>query len=128
MKEYDDIGKLLLRVSVLLMLFHGLHKLMYGLAPIEGMLSSHGLPAWLAYGAYAGEIVAPVFIIMGFYARAASFVLALNMFVAILLIGGFFPLHLTKTGGPTIELALLYLLISVTIFLAGPGKYSVNRR
>lgn len=128
MKEYDDIGKLLLRVSVLQMLFHGLHKLMYGLAPIEGMLSSHGLPAWLAYGAYAGEIVAPVFIIMGFYARAASFVLALNMFVAILLIGGFFPLHLTKTGGPTIELALLYLLISVTIFLAGPGKYSVNRR
>lgn len=128
MKEYDDIGKLLLRVSVLLMLFHGLHKLMYGLAPIEGMLSSHGLPAWLAYGAYAGEIVAPVFIVMGFYARAASFVLALNMFVAILLIGGFFPLHLTKTGGPTIELALLYLLISVTIFLAGPGKYSVNRR
>jgi putative oxidoreductase len=128
MKQYDDLGKLILRLAILLMLFHGIHKLLHGVAPIEGILSSHGLPAWFAYGVYLGEIVAPVLIAAGYYARIAALVLAVNMFTAIALTSGFFPLMLTKTGGPTIELALFYLLASVVIFLVGPGKYAINRK
>ncbi len=128
MRNYDDLGKLLLRLATLLMLFHGIHKLMHGLGPIEGMLAKHGLPAWTAFGVYIGEVIAPLFIAMGFYARTASVVLAANMVTAIMLTGGFYPLTLTKTGGPTIELALFYLLTAVAIVLIGPGRYSINRR
>lgn len=128
MKQYDDLGKLLLRLTTLLMLFHGFHKLMHGIGPIENMLSSRGLPAWFALGVYVGEIIAPVLIAAGFYARIASAVLAFNMVTAILLTGGFFPLAFTKTGGPTIELALFYLLVALAIVLMGPGKYGINRK
>lgn len=128
MKHYDDIAKLLLRLSVLFMLFHGIHKLRYGIAHIEHLLSIHGLPVWMAWGVYAGEIIAPVLIAAGYYARIASLVLAFNMIMAIMLTGGFYPLSLTKNGGPTIELALFYLIIAVSIVLMGPGKYSINRK
>lgn len=128
MKQYDDLGKLLLRLSTLLMLFHGIHKMMHGIGPIETLLAKHGLSAMFAWGVYIGEIIAPVLIAAGYYARIAALVLAANMVAAISLTGGFIPLTLTKTGGPTIELALFYLFVSVTVFLMGPGKYGINRQ
>jgi len=128
MKNFDDAGKLLLRLSVLLVLFHGIHKLIHGISFIEGLLRTHGLPAWIAYGVYIGEIVAPALIAAGFYARIAAFVLVFNMFMAIMLTSGFYPLTITKTGGPSIELSFIYLIQAVIIFLVGPGKYGINRR
>lgn len=42
----NDLGLLLLRLTVGgLMLFHGVHKLIYGVSAIEGMLVGIGLPA-----------------------------------------------------------------------------------
>lgn len=128
MKQYDDIAKLLLRLSTLLMLFHGIHKLLHGIGHIEHLLSAHGLPAWIAWGVYAGEIIAPLLIAAGYYARIAALVLAINMVTAITLVGGIFSLTLTKNGGPTIELALVYLIIAAAIVLMGPGKYGINRK
>lgn len=128
MKQYDDLAKLLLRLSTLLMLFHGVHKMLRGIGHIEGLLAKHGFPAWIALGVYIGEVIAPVLIAAGYYARVTSLILAFNMLAAISLTGGFFPLSLTKTGGPTIELALFYLIISLCIFLMGPGKYGINRK
>lgn len=46
------------------MLFHGIAKLLHGLEGIKGMLASKGLPAFFAYGAYVGEIIAPLLIII----------------------------------------------------------------
>lgn len=126
--KYDDLGKLLLRLSTLLLLFHGVHKLMYGIGPVEALLRHHGVPALFAWGVYVGEVVAPILIAAGYYARIAALAVAVTMIVAISLTGGFYPLTLTKTGAPTIELALLYLFVSVSIFLIGPGKYGMNRR
>ena len=51
----DDLGKLVLRVSVgVLILLHGIFKLQNGVDGIAGMLGNNGLPAFLAYGVYIG--------------------------------------------------------------------------
>lgn len=45
----NDLGLLLLRLSVGgLMLFHGIHKLVYGVGFIGGMLAQLGLPSFIA--------------------------------------------------------------------------------
>ena len=124
----EDIAKLLLRVSVgVLILFHGIHKVIYGVSGIKSMLSNSGLPELLAYGVYVGELVAPIFIILGLYARVASLVLGFNMFIAIFLAYGF-SFSLSKYGGLSIESPLLFLIMSILIFLLGSGRFSVNNK
>ncbi|WP_345990065.1 DoxX family protein [Sulfurimonas sp. HSL1-2] len=128
MLRNDDLARLLLRLSVgILMLFHGVHKLLHGISHIQGMMQAHGLPGWLGYGVFVGEVVAPVMIILGFYARIGAALMAVNMMVAVALLGGLFPLQLTKTGGPVSEMALLYLFAALALFFSGPGRYSINR-
>ena len=128
MLQNNDIGKLLLRLSLgVLILFHGVHKLIHGIGGVKSMLSSSGLPEFLAYGVYMGELVVPIFIILGLYARVASLLLAFNMLVAIYLAYGF-SFSLAKYGGLVIETPLLYLLMSILVFFLGSGKYSVNSK
>ena len=128
MLNNSDVAKLLLRVSVgSLMMFHGVNKLIHGIDGIKGMLVKAGLPEFFSYGVYVGELIAPIFIILGIYARVAAGVLAFNMLLAIGLAYGF-TLSLTKHGGLSIELPLLYLVMSILIFLLGSGKYSVNNK
>lgn len=123
-----DIAKLLLRISVgVLILFHGIHKVIHGIGGVKAMLSSSGLPEFLSYGVYVGELIAPIFIILGLYARVASLVLGFNMLVAIFLAYGF-SFSLAKYGGLSMESPLLFLIMSILIFLLGSGKYSVNNK
>ena len=123
-----ELAKLLLRLSVgVLILFHGVHKIIHGVSGVKGMLSSAGLPEFLAYGVYIGEVVAPIFIILGLYARLASMVLGLNMIMAIFLAYGF-SFSLARYGGLAMESPLLFFIMSVLIVLLGSGKYSVNNK
>ncbi|DAB30410.1 MAG TPA: GntR family transcriptional regulator [Sulfurimonas sp. UBA12504] len=126
---HADLAKLLLRLSVgVMMLFHGIHKIIHGIDGIKTMTLSAGLPEVVAYGVYVGEVLMPLLIILGFYARVASLVLAFNMFAAIYLAYGDSFFTLSKHGGPNAELALFYLVASIAIFLLGSGKYGVNSR
>ncbi|ADN08570.1 DoxX family protein [Sulfurimonas autotrophica] len=123
-----DIAKLLLRVSLgVLILFHGIHKVIHGIGGVKSMVVSAGLPEFFAYGVYVGELIAPIFIILGLYARVASTVLALNMFVAIYLAYGF-SLTLSKFGGLAWETPLFYFIMSLLVVLLGSGKYAVNSK
>lgn len=82
-----------------LMLFHGIAKAQNGVGWIGDSLVSMGFPYFIAYGAYIGEIIAPVLIILGILTRPAALVMAVNMIVAILMVGAsskFFTL--TKVG------------------------------
>ncbi|MEA3374541.1 MAG: DoxX family protein [Campylobacterota bacterium] len=125
----DDIGKLLLRVSVgLLVLFHGVGKIIHGVSGIKSMLSSAGMPEFFAYGVFIGEIIAPLMLVMGYYSRIAAAILAFNMFTAIYLAHASSIFSLNKFGAPLIELPLLYMVLSIAIFLFGPGKYSINHK
>ncbi len=123
-----DIAKLLLRVSLgVLILFHGIHKVIYGVDSIKGMLSNVGLAEFLAYGVYIGEVISPIFIILGLYARVASLVLAFNMLVAIFLAYGF-SFSLSKYGGLGMESPLIFFIMSLVVFLLGSGRYGVNSK
>ena len=128
MFNQPDLAKLLLRLSVGgLMMFHGVHKLIYGIGAVKAMTLRAGLPEFFAYGVYVGELIAPLFIILGLYARVAAGILGVNMLVAIYLAYGF-SFALTQHGGLAMELPLLYLIMSVLIILFGSGKYAVNAK
>ncbi len=122
----DDLGKLVLRITVGgLMLFHGLHKLFDGVGGIKGMLASHGLPEFVAYGVLVGEVIAPCLIILGILTRPAALVLAFTMIVAWLLVGTDKTLLLDKTGAWAIESLVYYFLASLAVAFSGAGRYSV---
>ena len=125
---WDDWGKLLLRLAVAgLLIFHGIAKLKNGIGWMAGPLSGLGLPAFVGYGVYVGEVIAPIFVILGKWARIAGLVIAFNMLGAIVIALRDKMFTLNMGGGWAIELELLFLLGGVTIFLLGSGKYSLSK-
>lgn len=125
----NDVAKLILRLTVgIMMLFHGLDKIINGIGGVKHLTTASGLPEFIAYGVYVGEVVAPILILLGAYARAASAVLALNMLFAIFLAYGNSLFALGKHGAPVFELPFLYLMMSVLIVMFGSGKYALNAK
>jgi putative oxidoreductase len=123
----DDQGKLVLRVILaVLLLFHGVSKLMGGIGFITGMLEKAGLPGVFGYAVYIGEVVAPLMILLGIYTRAAALVVVINMIVALLLVhtSQFFTLN--EQGGWALELQGMYLGGAIAVALLGAGRYSVG--
>ena len=121
-----DTGKLLLRLGLgAILLFHGVYKVMHGVAWIKEPLAHMGLPGILAYGAYVAEAVAPLLLIVGLLTRTAAVVVAVNMVMAIVLVQR--PQLLTvkpSGGGWGIELEALLLVVAVSIACLGAGRYS----
>jgi putative oxidoreductase len=123
----EDVGKLILRISIAgLMLFHGYAKLSHGVDKIAAGLVKSGLPEFLAYGAYVGEVILPILIILGLFTRLAALGMGMTMVFAIFLVFSEKIFMLNNHGAPVIELPLLYLLLSIVIFFIGAGKYSFD--
>lgn len=128
-RGWDDLGKLLLRLTVALLIgFHGIGKLKSGIGWMAGMLASHHIPAFVGYGVYVAEVVAPILLILGILTRPAALVIAFDMFMAITLVVGaktFRPSP--QSGGLGGELELFFLLASLAIFFLGSGRYAVSK-
>lgn len=123
----QDLGKLILRLCVGgLMLFHGIFKLQHGIDGVSGLLESQGLPTFMAYGVYIGEILAPLLILIGYQVRLAALVEIFTMLVAIYSVFGLHIFALDDTGGWIIEHQLLYILPSLALFCMGGGRYGVE--
>jgi putative oxidoreductase len=125
--KMDDGGRLVLRVLLaVLILFHGVSKLIGGVGFIGGMLAKAGLPSALGYLVYIGEVIAPLLILFGVFTRAAALVVVVNMIVALLLVhtSQFFTLN--NQGGWALELQGMYLGAAVAVALLGAGRYSVG--
>jgi putative oxidoreductase len=123
-----DAGLLVLRLAVGgLMLLHGIAKLSNGVDWISGMLTQAGLPGFLAYGAYVGEVIAPVLVVAGVFTRPAALVVGFHMLAAVLLArrDAIFTIS-PQSGGLAVELELLFLLGGVAIALLGSGRYAVR--
>lgn len=127
----DDIAKLVLRIGVGgMMLCHGVAKLKSPGGTVGGigeMLKGKGLPEFLAYGVYLGEVVAPVLLIIGFLTRPAAAVLVFTMFTAIGLAHSGDILKLTEHGSWAIELPMLFVVGGIALVFLGAGKFSVSR-
>lgn len=122
------LALLITRLSVgVLLLFHGIGKLSHGHDFIRDMLTEKGLPQFLWFGVPLTEVVAPLLLIAGVFARFAGAGIVILMIMTIIL--GHMPnaFTISDTGGLEIELNLLYLSGALAIFFAGPGKYSVYR-
>lgn len=124
-----DTGLLVLRLSLgVLLLLHGIAKLIYGIDPIAQMVEGAGLPSFFAYGVYVGELIAPLFIIVGVGTRAAAAIVAFNMLVATLLAHGAQLLQLDATGGWALELQGLYFFAALVLVFTGGGKYALSSK
>ena len=126
---WDDWGKLVLRLAIGgLLLFHGISKATNGVGWMAGPLSAVGLPAFVGYGVYVGEIIAPILAIVGKFSRIAGLVIAFNMLMAIVLVlrSRVFSIN-PQGGGWAIELEMLFLLGGVAIALLGSGRYALSR-
>ncbi len=122
--HHPHLGALLLRTTLaLLLLLHGWAKIRYGVGWIEGLLVQRGLPGFLAYAVYLGEVVAPLMLLVGFWVVPAAAVVVLNMVVALVLVHQGDWLALNRSGGWALELQAFYLASALVVVLtARSGK------
>lgn len=124
-----DLGILIVRLSVgILMLLHGISKLIHGVGFIENQVIEAGLPSFVAYGVYVGEVIAPLFIIFGFGTRVAAGIFAINCLVATLLVHTSDIFTLNAQGGWTLELLGLFFFGALALVFTGGGKYALSNK
>jgi len=125
----DNYGKLVLRVLVgALLLMHGISKVRFGVDWLDGMLAGAGLPVFLKWGAYVGEVVAPLLVILGVYARVGGLLIVVQMLFALSL--AHIPYgHLTmigEGGAWALETQAFFLFGGLSIALLGSGRLGLN--
>jgi putative oxidoreductase len=124
----EKAGKFVLRVALgVIVLLHGIAKLKGGIGPITGMVEAQGLPGELAYAVYIGEVLAPIMMILGYYARVGGALVAVNMLVALFLVhrGDLLMLN-PQSGGWAVETQELMLFGAIAVMLLGPGQPAIN--
>lgn len=125
----DDLGKLILRLTLgILVLLHGLAKITGGVGSVQGMLANAGLPEFLAYWVYLGEVLGPIMIIIGWNTRIGAGLIAINMLFAIGLAHTHEIFALTGSGGWALELQGMYLMTALALIFTGPGAFAINRK
>ena len=125
----DDVGKLIMRGALgALILLHGIDKVRHGIDPIRDMVVGAGLPAEVAYGVYITEVIGPILLILGAYARIGAALVALNMLAAIWLAHTNEIFMLTEHGAWALELQGMFLFTALALILTGPGRFGVNTR
>jgi putative oxidoreductase len=123
----DDVGRLLLRISVGgLMLLHGIGKLK-NTANLPSLVAGTRIPGFVGYFSLIGEFVAPIMLLVGWGTRIAGPLVAFSMLTAVYLKHGAQVFQLGKSGGSAIELQLLYALGAIAIALIGPGALSLSK-
>jgi len=124
----DDAGKLILRLTLgILMLLHGIAKIFGGIDGLEKTVAGAGLPSVLAYGVYVGEVLAPLLVIFGFYARFGAAIIVVNMMFAIFLAHRTDLFLLTRSGGWALELQGFFLFTALALVFMRPGRFGINR-
>ncbi len=124
----ESTGKLILRVTLgVLILLHGIAKLMNGIDWLDGMLANAGLPGFLKYGVFVGEVLAPLAVIAGFYSRIGAWVIAVNMLFAFGLAHGAELLALDN-GALKLEVQYMFFFSAIALALIGPGRYAFNQK
>ncbi len=123
----QDLGKAILRIVLgVLILVHGIAKLMAGPGFVTQVVTQAGLPAALAYGVYIGEVVAPVLLIIGLWSRLAALIVAVNMVFAFALVHAKQLGEMAPTGGWALELQGMYLAAALAVALLGAGRFSIG--
>jgi putative oxidoreductase len=124
-RRTDDTGKLVLRLTIGgLLIMHGLPKIRDN-SFVQNLVVDAGLPAFVSYGVFVGEIVAPVLLIIGLFTRTAALLVVTDMLFALWLVHSPDFGTIAPTGAWAIETPLMFLLGAATIAMIGPGKFAV---
>lgn len=117
----NDLAFAILRVSFSgMMLTHGIPKISMLLDNASGFPDPFGIGSTASLIlAVIGEVVAPIFVLIGFKTKVAAIPVIITMAVAA------FFIHFNDDFG-TKEKALLYLFGFIIIALVGPGRYSLD--
>jgi len=127
--KYRDVGLLVLRFGIgIMFMYHGLPKLTAGpevWTNIGGVLSDMGIgfaPTFFGFMAALSEFGGGLLLMLGLFTRPACIFLSVTMVVAALmhLIGG----DPFGDASHAIESAVIF----ISLFLIGPGKYSLDER
>lgn len=122
-KNFNNLALALLRVGLsVLILTHGIPKinmLLNNPSAFPDPLGLGGTPTLIF--AIIGEVIAPIFIIIGLKTRIATLPTILTMLTAIFVVHANDPLSVK-------EKPLLYLIGFITVAIAGAGKYSVDKK
>ena len=135
----EDMGKLILRVTVgALIVFHGL-ALATGDTGIPNRLVAWGLPAQLMWLGFIAEFFGGLMMILGVYARLGGLLVGVFMCMAL------FMSHVGLMGSQNhlfmvannpagnhwdhyfLETQMFYLLGAFAVFFLGAGKYGLNK-
>lgn len=123
-----DLGLIFLRIGLgVMLLMHGIAKIINGISGVKTLLAKAGLFENLAYLVYVGEVLAPIMIILGLFTRFASFIVLVNCGFILYLFYGFNLFSLTSSGGFKAEIVYLYIFICLCLLLCGGGRYALNR-
>lgn len=127
--QHDDAAKLVLHLTLgIFLLKHGLAKVgsTESLDFIAAQLIQFGLPSFLVYGVFLGELIASIMLILGFQSRIAGIVIATNMLFAIGLVHMTEIFSVNNSGGWALELQGFYLFAALVIALLGSGRYAIQ--
>jgi len=126
--SYEDYSKFILRFTIgFLMLFHGIAKI-GNTGFIESGFESMGIPSFLAYGVYLGEIIAPLMLILGIKVRVAAVLIIGTMITAIFMAHSGDIFSINKYGAWAIELPMFYILASISVLLSGNDKFCIYKK
>jgi putative oxidoreductase len=127
---------MLMRIALGIVIFaHGAQKMLGwwgggGFGPTMGFFTGMGFPAFLAFMAIAAEFFGGLGLILGFLGRIAALGVAINMFVAAVVVhaaNGLFLDWQGTQGGHGIEFHLLALAVCLAVIRLGSGAASVDR-
>ena len=128
-KSIYDFTALFVRITTggLMFYLHGLGKITSGYerwerlgSTISDLIGIDSLAIPLGFMASFSESIFAIFIMIGFYTRTSTLFLGFTMMVA-------FNTHLFSEGFKSGEMALLYLIMCIIIYLLGSGKFSIDR-
>ncbi len=124
-----DLGIFITRIAIgFPMLVYGISKVYNGIDFIRDLLIARGLPPFLGYGVFLGEIAAPLLIIVGFRTRAAAMVFAFNCLTAICLAQTDYIFRMNEYGGWALELLSIYILVGIGLVFTGAGRMSLSTK
>jgi len=122
----QPLALLVMRLALrTIMVVHGSHKVFGGLHRTAQFVSSLGLPAWMGYVSAFGEFLGGIFVLAGFFTRAAALVLCIDLVVAIWRVHW----HNGLVGSPDkpgIEFPLAAAALAFALIFFGAGAISLD--